>query len=307
MGLAGILAAILLFPLFVVPTLKAQFVFDWNDAGVDWDDVANPWTLVGPSPVIGSTYEASQTFLNVDGSGADVTITVRLVGADGIGGLILDDSTAFTGIDGNTTNQSLALNPDWASNNPTESFLEVTIAFSQPVGAVAFDLFDVDRSTSDAWHDRITELDILVGDTAAIEVTPKDEANFHDQGGAILAADVPLDGADPNFFIEGNPTGTGIDYKRTGTAGTGVDPVSGGNITANYVADTDGLSSVTFQYAPGSESASNPQSQGIGLGNITFTPVPEAGTLLLPAALIGAWLLHRRLRRSRLQQPSSQA
>jgi hypothetical protein len=114
-------------------------LLDWNQ--LDWSRGAE-----------------SQTFTNVDNSGIDITISLSLSydsatyrnksnsystttnwlsqGPD-------DDST-FGG-DGSAQNgQSLYLGLNFASDDRTRSYLDVTISFSQSVQNVSFDLFDVD-------------------------------------------------------------------------------------------------------------------------------------------------------------------
>lgn len=106
---------------------------------LDWSDVS--WT--------GSTNSnQSDTFLNVDGSGIDVSISLSI-------------STGNFATSTFISNDNMLLAADYPDRDRLGNYIDVSFSFSKPVRTVSFSLNDVDRggtSSSAYWEDVIENL-----------------------------------------------------------------------------------------------------------------------------------------------------
>lgn len=222
---------------------------------LDWDSVT--WTAGSLS----NSY-------NIDPAvaGNDITVTV--------GG-----STAQLGLDGGVQTPALtqnvtgglspaqnALTLNLDLTNQTQA-VTITINFSalyaQGVDNVSFSIFDVDFAN-----------------------TPGNSgANFQDQirnitattvGGATIGATITTSSANQLF---GTPGSVGQYVDGISTA---ADTTNAGNVMISF--GSNAITSLTFTYGSGSGTNADPTAQHIGIGDISFTPVPEMNPAWMSAA-----------------------
>ena len=264
--------------IFVV-SLSQAALLDWNK--VDW-----------------TQGNETQTFTNVEGSGIDITIALSLSydwdsyskrrssynsQTDWINDAPNDNDT-FGG-DGSTQNEeSLYLGLNFASDDRTKSYLDVTITFSQAVEGANFSLFDVDTYGTEyygGYEKGIQFIDII-------------EHVSGSNNGSDVAATVTHDSS--KILERTNSEGTYYqgNTKLDSNSDQNDNPRSTLNLAWSSPVDT-----VSFRYTGGSGAVADPGNQAIGLSNIGFceySAVPEPSTIitaiLLP--LIGFFSYRRR-------------
>lgn len=248
---------------------------------LDWNTV--DWTATGGA---GSTI--SQTFTNVDGSGIDITISLTLTGdtvyhqdpnrwwrnynttSDWINGGP-DDNNTFGGDGATQAGESLYMGIDLASDDITQSYLDVTIQFSQAVSSASFSLYDVDRygynyqggyETGIQFEDVIEQIEgSYMSTTVAGSVTHNTSYinQFTNASGTAYMGNTDLyDVYDQND-----------------------NPASTLNLAWSSPVDT-----ISFRYGSGPGAVADPGTQAIGMSGISFyqyQAVPEPGTYLLGA------------------------
>ena len=177
---------------------------------------------------------------------------------------------------------------DWDGSG-TDS-VEIKITFSVPVFNVSYDLFDID------------ERDETLDSPGPFATGPfRDEVtNFAAQHGATtgLTPTLTANGANPSFDFSGAPSDTATGDRSNNGGPNDPSNNADGSIDVSWGASV-ALDQITFDYQSNPRtgvSETNSVPQLIGLGNITFTPVPEVGTNISLAALaLGAiFLAHRR-------------
>jgi hypothetical protein len=255
---------------FALVFVLATFSSTGYAVTLDWDGVT--WT----------SGSLSNSF-NVDPAspGNDVTVTVsgdtsilqpELVAPNPMTPAI---TTNFAG--GMTTAQnSLCIAVNFANQSQA---ITVTVDFSagytQGVQNVSFTLFDIDFSSASGnnYMDQLRNIRALSidGTTLIAPTITTSSANT-------------LSGSGLNYVVNGNAS-----VVDTG-AGSG-----NGNVTISFGANA--IKSLTFTYGSGSGTVPDPTYQHVGIGDITFTPVPEinpawsaAASCLIAVALI---LRHR--------------
>lgn len=246
---------------------------------LDWNTV--DWTATGAA---GSTI--SQTFTNVDSSGIDITISLTLTGdrerhkkkgkdrydaySDWIDGGP-DDNNTFGGDGATQGGESLYLGINLASDDITQSYLDVTIEFSQAVNSASFSLYDVDRYGYNYWGGYETGI------------------QFED----VIEQ---IEGSYMSTTVAGSVThNTSYINQITNTSGTAYigntdlynvydqddNPASTLNLAWSSPVDT-----ISFRYGTGPGAVADPGNQAIGMSGISFyqyQAVPEPGTYLLGA------------------------
>lgn len=262
--------------MLIVGGLAATMMATGNTAILDWDNVN--WNA-------GST---NQTFYNVEGSGVDVTISLSLSNdtnwypkpyswnnGEYAKTEWLDDSRDDNkefGGDGYTQNEeSLNLGVNFASDDRTHSYLDVTISFSKSVQGVNFELLDVDSYGYNYVGGYETGIQF-------VDVIEQIESEF--QGSTGADGNVSYDSSKIDTATNGNDT---LYYGNTILNDGGHDqsdnPASVLNIYWGVPVDA-----ISFRYSPGSDSVRNPGQQAIGLSDISFmsyTPVPEPSTYIM--------------------------
>jgi hypothetical protein len=171
-----------------------------------------------------------------------------------------------------TAQNALCLAVDLTSQSQS---VTVTVDFSAlytlGVQNISFTVFDIDSSAASGSNYQ----DLLSGITAL------------STDGTTLVAPTIVNSAN-NTII-----GTGLTRAVAGTASTAdIGPDSGdGNVTITFGATA--IKSFTFTYGSGSGTVTDPTYQHVGIGDITFTPVPELnpawtafGSCVVAAALI---------------------
>jgi hypothetical protein len=213
--------------------------------------------------------------------GNDVTVTI---GGDTsfLTGSSPKLSTALTG-GLLPVEKSLLLSAVW---NTTAQAVTVTVDFhygSFGVTQVAYKLFDVDTGTGDL----TTAVDQIRG-ISATSTAPSTVGPTITAGTANVL------------------TGSGsfaTDQVVTGTAESPPTSASG-NVSIDYVGTP--LTQFVFTFGNDASATTPPTGQSIALHDISFTPVPEAGTVAACAvfSLLGAWGL-RRMRRGQAETVES--
>jgi len=152
------------------------------------------------------------------------------------------------------TNKSLCIAVDLANQSQK---IVVTVDFSaqyaQGVTNVSFTIFDVDlgNSSGSTYQDQLSSITALsIDGTTLIAPTITTSVNN------------TLSGTGLNQVVDG----------ITSTSDTGPSSNSA-NVTISFGANA--IKSFTFTYGSGSGTVADPTYQHIGLGDITFTPVPE--------------------------------
>ncbi len=194
----------------------------------------------------------SQTFNDVDGSGIDITISLTINGG-----------FYYSPLDDSNSSSSLVIFPDFSTDNPSTSFIDVNISFSSTVYSADFSLLDVDRGRSgniSYWEDIIED------------IQASNEGNTTDDLTITAGSEIRT------VTNSGETEYRGRSNQNWNDAST---------LQIAWAAPVDNIS---FRYSSGSRAISNPVAQVIGLSNITFTPVPEPGayvTGLCALALLG--------------------
>ena len=225
---------------------------------LDWS--AQPQGALNKNP--NGTY--SETFA-VPGGGK-VEATVRLFGntsADKFGSASLQTpavtNTIFDGgilPSGSSSNLAVVANFRPATTDP-DPMVQVTLGFVgySKVSNVNFSLFDVDADDHNHFQDRVTFL----------------------TSGAVLT------GSSDNLVFGNVATGTNRSPNQGPGSGAGNVSVAYANLPSNQI---------TFDF---DSPTSNEVLHGIAIGNVSFTPVPEASQLAigLAACALGAFWLRK--------------
>ena len=267
-------------------SIASAFTLDWDQ--VDW-----------------AQGDEQHTFYNVQGSGIDVTISLNLSKDSATyrngwwGGYRTttdwindapNDNTTFGGDWGAENGESLYLGLDFATDDLTKSYLDVTISFSQPVLGASFDLFDVDAygyNYQGGYETGIQFVDII------------EHIEGSNNGSNVGSGNVGYYDDKINAVTHNGETSYYGDTSLTNSNDQNDNPHS--TLSLNWGSQT--VDSVSFRYSPGSAAVRDPGTQAIGLSDISFyayNAVPEAGTILL-GGLSGLLLLglaiHRQVRK----------
>lgn len=256
-------------------------VLCWSAEGyaavLDWGTGTPNYTWTAGAP--GSNSSVSQSFDNdATHAGNDLTITLANVSAvwsttanaptPGYNFPIVNSYTT-----GGTTNKD-ALQLRVNSEGSTTQGITVTISFTYGsaylgVNNLSFTLFDVDAS-SGQYKDTIKNI-------TATTYT-----------GAIVGPSSVTGSADNTV------TGSGTNYAVTGNT-TSVNTTGNANATINFGSNI--VTSITFTWY-NTDSGTSLGAQVIGLGNISYTPVPtpEIGSSLAALAVCGIAIGARRMR-----------
>ena len=257
---AGLLAT-------VVQAMPAQA------ATLDWQTVKNS------SSVFGGTLSASNT-ITVDGGGTvdlelgtianinDVTrtlgITSQLVSGTPkidplLNGTLTDDSPSLY-LQQNSGAVANALYAGFKFNN------------LGGVSGLSFTLFDIDNDksslTGNGWQDRVIVRGLFNNSAVGLTATPSTSANISVNGAGTTYANSTIAGA------------TVLD----GLKSVANDNNDGANVIISFLGPVDQVY-IDFTQAPGA-TGSDPNSHGIGIGNMTYQAVPEPLTLLGAATAI---------------------
>lgn len=208
--------------------------------------------------------------------GNDVTITVSGTTGALIASSPFISTAPFTG--GNAGQSALQFLQNFANAGQS---ITVTVDFHYGIGVtdVAYNLFDVDLSVGSLG----TSIDQVRGSSASLI-----------GGGTVTPTTFT---GSLNNAVTAGPTVTGIANSGNST--------SDANVAVNYGGSV-ALSQFVFTYGNDASASGILPPEGIALGDISFTPVPEAGTVAACAvvSLLGAWGL-RRMRRGQPQSVES--
>ncbi len=270
--------------IFVVVSLSQAALLDWNK--VDW-----------------TQGNETQTFTDVEGSGIDITIALSLSydweyqskyrdgywsKTDWINNAP-DDTNTFGG-DGSTKDgESLYLGLNFASDDRTKSYLDVTITFSQAVEGANFSLFDVDSYGTDYYG----------GYERGIQFVDIIEHVSGSNNGSDVASTVTHDSSK---ILEGsNSEGT---YYQGNTSLSNSSDQNDNSRSVVNLAWSSPVDTVSFRYTGGSGAVADPGNQAIGLSNIGFceySAVPEPSTVITALLLPIAGFLTYRRRKNKAQ------
>jgi hypothetical protein len=252
--------------LFLASLLGSFFIATARAVTLDWDTVT--WTAGSLS----NSYD-----IDAARPGNDITVTIsgnttqfrqETVAPNPLTPAVTTDFQGGFG----TAENALCLAVDLANQSQS---VTVTVDFSAAytLGAqnVSFTLFDVDFSAASGSNYQ----DFLSGITAL------------STDGTTLVA--------PTITTSANNTLTGTDLTQavTGIVSTADSGAGSGNGNVTITFGATAIRSFTFTYGSGSGTAADPTYQHVGIGDITFTPVPEInpawgafGSCLVAAALI---------------------
>lgn len=220
-------------------------------ATLDWDVVG--WPGIGT---------LSNTFVDVDGSGVDISVSIT---DSTPGSLVLSDApdvnNDFT--PPGSSGEDLFIR---TTGNPFGSGVTLQVSFSGVgilgASAVSFGLFDVDDDAGTQWVDVMTLQGAAVG------------------GGSVLPTSVTAANATPSWVYDG------IGGVLTGTASSASNS-DNGTVVVTFAAPITGF---TIFYENGDSAPGSPAgNQWIGLGDLSFEPVapePAIGALLAPGLLV---------------------
>lgn len=241
---------------------------------LDWNNVS--WT----------NGSFSQSFdIDPNHAGNDITVSLSLSSGSSYTNNPAINSTFTGGV--SNTNKSLTLLPDFASQS-SQIHVTITFLYANGVNNAKFSLFDIDTSTNHTWQDQVRDFSGTSSHNSALGATS-------------------VTGSADNTVTAGNSSV----YNPFIATGTGNAPNSGagsaaGNVTAQY--GQSYVKSISFTYGSGTDALTNPSAQGIGLGNISFTPSaapeinPAMGSILGCVAALALYVW-----RKRSQKGASQA
>lgn len=251
----------------LLAVLLLGWAFDSRADVLDWD--TQNWT--------DTTDPYSQTFMV---SGVNVTVAITgdtsYIQSGGYGTSPNENGSQNGGSGGN----ALYLYVDYATTGPwwdrdygNEKSITVTISFASPVTAASFSIFDIDYS-SGGFTDQIRNVSATDSVSIYYPTISGTNSSYTTVAGSGASATV-----------------TGIQSSTDGA--------STGNATFTFGGNE--VTSISFTYGNASSAPSNPSGQSIGLGDITYTVVPEASTMTA-AFLLGLWALaEARWRRFRVR------
>jgi hypothetical protein len=191
-------------------------------------------------------------------AGNDITITLSLSTGAAFTSNPAVNSTFTGGSD--MTNKSLSLLTDFA-NSGAYVHVKMDFLYAGGVSNAQFSLFDIDNSTNLTWQDQVR--------------------NF--SGQSINNSTLLPTGVTGS---SGNSVTSSPGFTVTGTGNIANNGVGSQNANVNISYGQSYVKSLSFDYGSGPNAPSNPSSQGIGLGGISFTPTatpeinPSAGALL---------------------------
>jgi hypothetical protein len=217
------------------------------------------WSKVGwPGPGV----PLSNTYTNVGGSGVNVTVAFS-----GNTGALQSGNPNTTSTQIGGTGKS-SLQADVLFPSKTTTGITVTITFSKPVYVQNLNILDVDATLSTGgWQDQISA---IKGVTA----------------GGQTVNPVAVAGGGSAVSVTGNST--------TGFSALGLTTTNNSS-TSNVSVDFGNyqVTQISFLYSAGPNQPANPQTQLIGLDNITFSLTPEVGPSLAAMTLCGLVMLAR--------------
>lgn len=234
-------------------------------ASVVFDWPASPGWTAG-TPTAGQTN--TQSFTSVDPNDISVSVNNSGAGVQGMnfqGGYPQISSNPFTGGFSGVNGLELLVANSQALGT---TYIKTTVSFATPVINLSFQIWDVDASPGQ-FIDKVANLQALA------------------QGGGTVGAD-SVTSVTPGF---NTIVGTGLATVVLGTANANNSTNQGSiNVTFNGP-----ITQFSFEWSNNDPGLG---AQGIGLGPLTYTPVPESGTLFGTAAacatVIGFELLRRR-------------
>gem|GEM_PF-2309437 len=278
-------------------------LFNWNEA---------TWTEGG----------LTGTFHNVDGTGLTVTVSLEV-----LGGATFNENYPRLNLNPIDGGMGDILQLDMASmgaNSPYDG-VQISVAFSQAVSDVNFQIFDIDRGTFDgtgySFVDTVGDFqtNLVGGGTGVPEDSPYMGASGQSPfelgpGVSYDAYPDPLLNGEPviyyfydsdnekTYYFGGSPlssSGFGDEVGNNATTSEGQRGTLHVDLGSSKIT---GFSFTYTSYLPGSEGTLQDilTSQAIALSHIEFefTPVPEAGTVAgIAAFLLGALGLEYRRRR----------
>jgi len=212
----------------------------------------------------------NQTFLNVDGSGVDVTFSFDYSNVSGTS-MLPDDTSQTNGatppINANFGDSNLPLAFGMDALTAGE-WIDLTVSFSTPIDGLNFNIYDVDADDDSNNRGVYTDSVTLFANSGVTygTITP--------------GADILQSGANSEIL--------------TGTVSSSQDPGMFGNtVSADFGASV--INSFQIRYSADG-SVPSPDFQYISLGNLNFDVVPEPSSALL-ALGAGGILGFRRRRR----------
>ena len=242
-----------------------------QSATLSWAAVksGNPTLFVTTGSATGKFLNATNNNIAVSGGGtfnltfgsiADISIS-NPSRTSGISSQFVSNTpridTTLNGL--STSNQTLYLQENTTTANQA---LYAGIKFNTTggVSGVSFTLYDVDNATGNNWQDRVIVRGSLNGAAVSSTATPN------------TAANISINGVGTTY---GSVTGATV---LDGLKNIGNDS-DAANVTISFTGPIDQLY-IDFTQAPGSLNTTDPDSHGIGIGNITYQAVPEPLTLL---------------------------
>lgn len=299
---------------FALPVALSAGVFDWEV----YNTVGNPeqW-----SPTHG---DLSGSFSGVDGTGVNVGINLETPGGatwngnEGLPVIARSEILADGALDGGGLQLDLNFQNAWGGSQyvrtDTGGNVEVTVTFSQWVSGVSFTLFDVDHGpdsanpnpvdpTQRSFVDSISQLSAnSKGGSVAPTVSAWNGTDFTSNAAQWQGIGAVQDGTSGNVYYYGkqnsiNSPGFEPDDPETISWQQGQLHVDFGNNWISGFTFTYSGYTPTFGTMPGTGdyvfqlpwSKQVPSNQGIAIGQIHFTPVPEAGTVVgIGLFLLGA-------------------
>lgn len=273
LGRFGSASIVSLLAALFLPATALSAIFNWPTTPA--------WT--GNSPAIG----ASET-VDYSGTGQPISVTLTNTGATwdtGNGGpypTVIAGGTGFLNNGG--TDNGLILRALSQTSNAT--YVQVTIDFTNVGGAnnVSFQLWDIDATITGGnnFVDAITNIQ-------AIAV-----------GGGTVYADTVSNAHTSNPGTQYNiitGSGASLVIAGDGVQGGAANSTDQGQVTIGF---SQTVQSISFQWS----NSANPANGGllqqtVGIGPISFTPVPEVGAAAGALVLCGGLLAVGRVRRRR--------
>lgn len=254
----------------VVQTLPAQA------ATLDWGSLKSNSQQNNP---FAGTLSASNT-ITVNGGGtvnlelgtiADINNVTRTLGT---GSQFVSGTPKIDPLLNGTlpnTSPSLYFQQD---SNAVANAVYAGFKFNNPggVSGLTFTLFDIDNDkgslTGNGWQDRVIVRGLFNNSAVGLTATPFTPAN------------ISINGAGTNYANSTFAGATVLDGLKSVDNATSND----GNVTISFLGPVDQIY-IDFTQAPGATGA-NPNSHGIGIGNMTYQAVPEPLTVLGAATAI---------------------
>ncbi len=258
-------------------------LLDWTENSVDsfglWDEFFDFETFQTVYPT-----SNQWTFTNVSGTGIDVTLVITRT---------VDPGSLVTFQDGYPATSTQPIQPEFPLNSPDardylqlaidsfepDAIVTVQFIFSEPVQNVSFTLYDVDFGPPilDGDDSEVRRFDDMVSDfyrkAGDSDFKHRPDASLSDYDDEYVLRH-SSDPNDPGYW-----TFSGADQAPDTSGSDTPGEIGRGWVTINYGSAWGTEFGFTYSSGPEAPQFLNSQLHTIAMSDLTFSPIPEVGTL----------------------------